>query len=408
MLQLNTSTIRANFTLGRLLTLRSFHLDTALSAYKHSPKRKRNLAKKLAHSRGYEEEGETSEFEKEEFFSAVSEQVNKLCSTVASTKEDERKRELLYERVNKVLTKWAPDTRLFPFGSTVSGFGLRNSDVDFCVCTRGRSSMNPRSFVTEFGRILHSHDLGYVTTIPQAKVPIIKLQDRVSGLSCDIGFNNIIGVYNALLLKTYSQINPQLRQLVTVVKHWAKSRRINEPFTGTMNSYGYVLMSIFLMQEQGHLPVLQQIRTDHSKPPPQEIVNGCNTYFFDDLKNLPHHWSPEADTQQIGELLYNFFNFYAHEMDLDHSVISIRTGELIDRADKGWRTYTRKHGRMLYNGGYWICIEDPFQVDNNVGRVVSKPGRYLIRQEFKRALYILNRYNSDNVLKKLCEPYKGR
>ncbi|ORY01309.1 hypothetical protein K493DRAFT_405593 [Basidiobolus meristosporus CBS 931.73] len=378
---------------------------SALEVYKHMPKRKRKFAKHATYTDSFDDE-EVSELEREEFFSELSQQVNRLCLAVTSTREDEKRRELLYERVDKVLKRWNPDTRLFPFGSTVSGFGLKNSDVDFCVCTRGRDATSPRSFVTQFGKILSSADLGNVITIPQARVPIIKLQDRASGLSCDIGFNNIIGVYNALLLKTYSQINPELRRLVTVVKHWAKSRRINEPFTGTLNSYGFVLMSIFFMQQHGYLPVLQQIRTDYSKPRPREMVNGCNTYFFDDLKCLQNHWRPKGGSQEMGQLLYSFFNFYANEVALDRTVVSIRTGTLLDRGEKDWHIYTRSHGRMLYHGGYWICIEDPFQTENNVGRVVNKFGHYLIRQEFKRALSILNRFEPHGVLKKLCEPYK--
>jgi DNA polymerase sigma len=65
----------------------------------------------------------------------------------------------------------------------------------------------------------------------------VKLMDQDTGLSCDICVNNLLAVVNTKLLRDYAQIDRRLRQLAFIVKHWAKSRRVNETYQGTLSSY---------------------------------------------------------------------------------------------------------------------------------------------------------------------------
>lgn len=73
--------------------------------------------------------------------------------------------------------------------------------------------------------------------LTRARVPIVKLMDPDTGLSCDICVNNLLAVVNTKLLKDYAQIDERLRQLAFIVKHWARSRRVNETYQGTLSSY---------------------------------------------------------------------------------------------------------------------------------------------------------------------------
>lgn len=73
--------------------------------------------------------------------------------------------------------------------------------------------------------------------LTRARVPIIKLKDPATGISCDICINNVLAVVNTKLLRDYAQIDVRLPQLVFIVKHWAKSRGVNETYQGTLSSY---------------------------------------------------------------------------------------------------------------------------------------------------------------------------
>lgn len=77
----------------------------------------------------------------------------------------------------------------------------------------------------------------FLQALTRARVPIIKLMDPATGISCDICINNVLAVVNTKLLHDYSRIDARLRQLAFVVKHWAKSRGVNVTYQGTLSSY---------------------------------------------------------------------------------------------------------------------------------------------------------------------------
>jgi DNA polymerase sigma len=68
-----------------------------------------------------------------------------------------------------------------------------------------------------------------------------------SNLRCDLGINNLLAVRNSKLLRDYCALDPRVRQMVYLIKHWAKRRNINDPFRGTLSSYAYVLMVSFCL-----------------------------------------------------------------------------------------------------------------------------------------------------------------
>jgi terminal uridylyltransferase len=46
----------------------------------------------------------------------------------------------------------------------------------------------------------------------------------------------------------YLQVDPRVRPLVYIVKHWAKARHINSPADGTLSSYGYIICLLHFLQ----------------------------------------------------------------------------------------------------------------------------------------------------------------
>lgn len=101
--------------------------------------------------------------------------------------------------------------------------------------------------------------MGEVKAIVQARMPVAKFVERETEVQCDICINNLLAVVNTRMLRDYSAVDPRLRTLVYCVKHWAKRRKVNEPWTGTLSSYCYVLMCIHLLQSRNPpiLPCLQ-------------------------------------------------------------------------------------------------------------------------------------------------------
>lgn len=77
----------------------------------------------------------------------------------------------------------------------------------------------------------------WLQAVTSARVPIVKLVDPVMEISCDISINNVLAVTNTKLLRDYARLDVRLRQLVFIVKHWAKSRGVDNTKLRVLSSY---------------------------------------------------------------------------------------------------------------------------------------------------------------------------
>lgn len=131
-----------------------------------------------------------------------------------------------------------------------------------------------------------------------------------------------------------------------------------------------------------------------------------NTWFFDDIELLRQRWQ-SANTESVAELLIEFFRYYSRDFSYNTGVASIRSG-LLKKETKGWQndlSSSRFHDARERNR---LCIEDPFEIDFNVSRCVTKDGLYTIRGEFMRASRILAARPERAIvaLAQLCEERK--
>ncbi|MBA0592384.1 hypothetical protein Gorai_009366, partial [Gossypium raimondii] len=151
-------------------------------------------------------------------------------------KEEKTKQQQLLASLEKLVWKEWPQAKLFLYGSCANGFGVSRSDIDICLALN-EDINNKSEILLKLADILQSDNLQNVQALTRARVPIVKLMDPVTGISCDICINNVLAVVNTKLLRDYAQIDARLRQLAFIVKHWAKSRGVNETYRGTLSSY---------------------------------------------------------------------------------------------------------------------------------------------------------------------------
>jgi DNA polymerase sigma len=73
----------------------------------------------------------------------------------------------------------------------------------------------------------------------------------------------------------------RLRNLVYLVKHWARQRDVNNTYRGTLSSYAYAVMCIHLLQTRNPpiLPCLQRM-TPHSY---SNNINGLHCAYNDQV-----------------------------------------------------------------------------------------------------------------------------
>ncbi|KAI4356853.1 hypothetical protein L6164_000840 [Bauhinia variegata] len=313
-----------------------------------------------------------------------------IYESLIPPEEEKAQQKQLLTLLEKLVSKEWPNARLYLYGSCANSFGVSKSDIDVCLAIE-ETDMDKSDIVLKLANILQSDNLQNVQALTRARVPIVKLKDPVTGISCDICINNLLAVVNTKLLRDYAQIDSRLRQLAFIIKHWAKSRGVNETYQGTLSSYAYVLMCIHFLQHRrpAILPCLQEMETTYSV-----TVEDIECSYFDQVEKLRDFGY--YNKENIAQLVWGFFSYWAYRHDYANAVISVRTGSIISKQEKDW---TRRIG----NDRHLICIEDPFETRHDLGRVVDKYSIKVLREEFERAAEIMQ--YDPNPCVKLFEPY---
>ena len=83
--------------------------------------------------------------------------------------------------------------------------------------------------------------------IAHARVPLIKFFDPSTGVNCDVCVGND-GVYKSAVLGAFADLDERYRDLVFLVKMWAKRFDCNDATAGSFNSFALSLMSMFHLQ----------------------------------------------------------------------------------------------------------------------------------------------------------------
>ncbi|GAA5878104.1 hypothetical protein JCM16303_002847 [Sporobolomyces ruberrimus] len=300
--------------------------------------------------------------------------------------------------LEKLVDQISPGAKLMPFGSMANGFALKNSDVDLCcVLAKDAPVRSPSELVEQLGTLIERETNFYVKMLPRARIPIIKLTMPATpaipeGMACDIGFENRLALENTRLLLTYAMVDTRVRTLVLFLKVWTKRRKLNSPYRGTLSSYGYVLLVIHFLchvKQPPVVPNLQRLPLPDSTPLEELTYEGHDISFFDDIDQLSTVFQAQ-NVESTGELLIDFFKYFANSFDYTKSVISIRSERgTLGKEEKGWNSDIEFDPEMIVRDLHKLCIEDPFALDYNVARTVTKDGLYTIRGEFMRAVRIL-------------------
>ena len=183
-------------------------------------------------------------------------ELRRIVRQQRTTPRDDQKRQNLLARFSHMLDKKFPGVSCAPFGSYVSVFHTAGSDIDLSLevdpnspwydakemgtagnrGSRGgnRRHQPPRGFKSKKVQLLSkvAGELRYrgfaeVNLIAHARVPLIKLYDPETGVNCDVCVGND-GVYKSAVLGAFADLDERYRDLVFLVKMWAKQFDCND------------------------------------------------------------------------------------------------------------------------------------------------------------------------------------
>ncbi|KAI1181276.1 hypothetical protein F4777DRAFT_10471 [Nemania sp. FL0916] len=312
--------------------------------------------------------------------------MRELYDRLQPTEAVETKRKKLVQKLEKLLNDAWPghDIRVHLFGSSGNLLCSDDSDVDICIVTPWKELEG----ICILAELLAKSGMEKVVCVSSAKVPIVKAWDPELKLSCDMNVNNTLALENTRMIKTYIHIDERVRPLAMIIKYWTRRRILNDAaFGGTLSSYTWICMILAFLQLR-HPPVLPALhQRPHQKLPRQD---GGIAAFADDIGKLRGFGDKNKST--LGELLFDFFRFFAHEFDYSTNVLSVRLGKLVTKNEKKWHLAPNNQ----------LCVEEPFNTNRNLGNTADDTAFRGIHIELRRAFDALARGN----LAECCEQYE--
>nr|XP_033771993.1 terminal uridylyltransferase 4 isoform X2 [Geotrypetes seraphini] len=267
------------------------------------------------------------------------------------TSEQQSREQILIYLERFIQKEFNEKARLCLFGSSKNGFGFRDSDLDICMTLEGHENaekLNCKEIIEGLAKVLKKH-------------PVYLVFSMVTYFQAQ---------HNTRMLATYAAIDPRVKYLGYTMKVFAKRCDIGDASRGSLSSYAYILMVLYFLQQRKPpvIPVLQEIFD--GKQIPVRMVDGWNAFFFDNLEELKKRLpSLGRNMESVGELWLGLLRFYTEEFDFKEHVISIRQKKLLTTFEKQWTSKC-------------IAIEDPFDLNHNLGAGVSRRMTNFIMKAF--------------------------
>ena len=329
----------------------------------------------------------------EAYISSLDGDLKKVIKKIGDAKAKSRE-SLTNHLTSLMFRRFGKNAMIEAFGSSVTNLSIGTGDLDLCLSFKNKT---PRKVLRKISGLLHEEGMENIQLIPKARIPIVKFKDPRSGLDVDISLDNRLAIYNSYLLKSYAQ-EERLRRLVHMVKYWASRRGINNAFDGSLSSYAWTLLTI--QHAQLVQPALAPNRQENCPSKPLSFQGKTfDVGFNDDDFNTENN-------QSLASLLISFFDRFATRWDWESMVVSIRNGEAHSNKAKKWN-HTGPLPLEVVTGiddgrmEHVMPIEDPFDHEHDLSRVVRAEGAMSIQNEFMRVITMLSEGKSWH---DICEP----
>eukprot|EP00210_Caulerpa_lentillifera_P003397 g3241.t1 len=303
---------------------------------------------------------------------------------------------------NSRYLRYVKDVKLRPFGSSVMGISNRDGDLDIslegCLTDKsisptGRLSDALRGFkgdlLAEVHEILkkgqHFRYSKHPQLIRHAKVPVSKFVEPHTGIHCDLSIGNTTGVFKSNLLAEVLKIDDRVRDLVVIIKKWAKANHINDPANGSFNSYCLTLLVLSFAQSRSP-PLIPSFR---------ELFSGLRDVVCESQRNgevdlleeikcfkekakIWHAQFQQEDrrnTESLCELLCAFFLSFS--LFATHSQLLHYTAEGVSKSNSRPTSSCWDSGYVLSAWDanalkrYQLFVEDPFEAKDNCARTLA-------------------------------------
>ncbi|KAK3755615.1 hypothetical protein QZH41_017609, partial [Actinostola sp. cb2023] len=278
------------------------------------------------------------------------------------------------QEMTEVIQSKIPDTKLHLYGSSLTCFGFKSSDVNLDLTLHGEVSVTitieaPQALISIKELLMTNDKCTDVKEEFDLTVPQISFIHKKTGLTCRLCCGNELACKTSQLLKHYAELNPIVCKLVVGFRFWAQSRfRMTVKNHGArhghgtdsfkiLNRHGRARCSIVSKTDGGLTPyclaliVIQFLQ--NTTPPILPMLDTEQEYQDGEIQKFV-----SQNTTTLGSLWFKLFRYYCVEFQLDETIISIRMKQPYNRQERRW-------------GHRRLAIEDPYITNHNVSTVNS-------------------------------------
>ena len=282
-------------------------------------------------------------------------QLKYLVRMLELSDQDMEYRTKLVDIIQNIATQeFGRATKVYLFGSTFSGLGMKGCDIDVYVETNIKNFSESEAVQRMANRLkTFQSSFENVVDIPNARVPIVKFSHIQTSLRCDISFKNQLSVLNTQFIKSCMDYDPRIRPITMCIRFWAMKYNLSgNGLEQKVNNYALTLMIIFYLQTQRMLPSVKSLQENVKKGiyiDKKLVLLG----YEQDLSKWPRK---KCQNRSTIELLEGFFVYFSSFNYQDY-IISPYFGQTI--------LLKNSHSKFK---NIPICVQDPFEHDFCVTR----------------------------------------
>lgn len=286
---------------------------------------------------------------------SMEDQIWTLYNATNLTDVEIRLRFLAALQVENAVKSMFPHAVAYPFGSSMNGFGRTGCDLDLILridCDRdiekgseSRLIFHTKEFLSNtrlqtqrnidrIGDLLELFlpGVGNVRRILKARIPIVKYNHELLDLEVDLSMSNLSGVYMSELLYLFGELDERVKPLVFVIRKWANAVGLTNSVPGPwITNFSLTCLVLFFMQQLKR-PILPSINMLVKSAGPEDLrvtTDNINCTF---LRNVNKLNFDTKNTDSLGRLLFQFFEFYA-QFDFANRAISLNEARTLIKPD---------------------------------------------------------------------------
>ncbi|CAJ1392381.1 unnamed protein product [Effrenium voratum] len=349
---------------------------------------------------------------------SLDEEVQELITQIMPTPASQRGVDRLAEAIRVMLASSLPEVEVLGFASSDLSRGRANGvavpDVDVVINVRpdrvSPKLAGSRPKAAADGRMLQKWALrlcadrlvstggfkfrrsGFRGAEPKMTLLVPpELQIFEQAVPIDISVNASSPLHSAALLTECGNINPRAKELILLIRRWAKDRGICHSPKGHLSPYIWSLLAVYYLQAGNeHGPLL---------PPMNEFEAISNLLPAERRSAKTWTHKEEMEKVSVAELLKGFVIFYQN-FNWKQEAICVRRGE------KGPAPLSLPLHIIEHDDKTTECgpnIEDPFAPKNNLGTCMTWWSFRRLREELARATDLLG--SETPSLSQLLEPW---